>query len=96
MEQIQIKPEELRAILADYEYNDDVMNTDDERVLQVKKAISKLSVPDRTIFVLYVDLASSRKLGKILGVSRSTVLKEINRIKLLIRSKMMEDCEDVH
>ena len=92
MEQIQIKPEELRAILADYKYEEDVMTNDDERVIEIKKAISKLLEPDRIIFCLYVDIGSSRKLGKILGVSRSTVLKEINRIKLEIRSKMMEDC----
>ena len=92
MEQIQIKPEELRAILADYKYDDDIMNDDDDRVREIKKAISKLLEPDRIIFCLYVDIGSSRKLGKILGVSRSTVLKEINRIKLEIRSKMMEDC----
>ena len=92
MEQIQIKPEELRAILADYKYDDDIINDDDDRVREIKKAISKLLEPDRIIFCLYVDIGSSRKLGKILGVSRSTVLKEINRIKLEIRSKMMEDC----
>lgn len=92
METIAIKPDELRAILADYRYDDDIMNEEDERVLQVKKAISKLNEPDRIIFCLYCDIGSSRKLGKILGVSRSTVLKEINRIKLEIRSKMMEDC----
>lgn len=91
METITIRPDELRAILAEYEYDPDVMNNDDERVLEIKKAISKLNEPDRIIFVLYCDIGSSRKLGKILGVSRSTVLKEINRIKLEIRSKMMEN-----
>lgn len=91
MEPIQIKPEELRAILADYQYDDDIMNDDDERVLEIKKAISRLSEPDRIIFCLYIDIGSSRKLGRILGVSRSTVLKEIARIKLEIRHLMMED-----
>ena len=90
MEQIQIKPEELKAILADYAFDDDIMCSDDERVRAVKLALSKLNEPDRIIFVLYVDIGSSRKLGKILGVSRSTVLKEITRIKSLIRSKMLE------
>ena len=57
----------------------------------VKKAISKLNDPDRIIFCLYMDLGGSRKVGKVLGVSRTTVLKEINRIKMEIRYLMMAD-----
>ena len=91
MEQPIINPEELRAILADYKYDDDIMCDDDERVLAVKKAISKLNDPDRIIFCLYMDLGGSRKVGKVLGVSRTTVLKEINRIKMEIRYLMMAD-----
>lgn len=91
MEQPIINPEELKAILADYKYNDDIMCDDDERVLAVKKAISKLNDPDRIIFCLYMDLGGSRKVGKVLGVSRTTVLKEINRIKMEIRYLMMAD-----
>ena len=91
MEQPIINPEELRAILADYKYDDDIMCDDDERVLAIKKAISKLNDPDRIIFCLYMDLGGSRKVGKVLGVSRTTVLKEINRIKMEIRYLMMAD-----
>lgn len=91
MEQPIINPEELKAILADYKYNDDIMCDDDERVLAIKKAISKLNDPDRIIFCLYMDLGGSRKVGKVLGVSRTTVLKEINRIKMEIRYLMMAD-----
>lgn len=95
MELLNIKPEELRAILKEYEYNDDIMCDDDERVRAIKKALTKLTVADRTLFVLYMDLGASRKVGKVLGVSHSTILKEINRIKMEIRYQMMAD-HDIH
>lgn len=95
MELLNIKPEELRAILKEYEYNDDVMCEDDERVRAIKKALTKLNEADRIIFCLYMDLGASRKVGKVLGVSHSTILKEINRIKMEIRYQMMAD-HDIH
>lgn len=91
MEQNSIKPEELRAILADYEYDDDIMCEDDERVIAIKRALARLNDPDRIIFCLYMDLGASRKVGKVLGVSHSTILKEISRIKMEIRYQMMAD-----
>ena len=71
------------------------MCDDDERVRAIKKALTKLTVADRTLFVLYMDLGASRKVGKVLGVSHSTILKEINRIKMEIRYQMMAD-HDIH
>ena len=91
MEQNSINPEELRAILADYEYDDDIMCEDDERVIAIKRALARLNDPDRIIFCLYMDLGASRKVGKVLGVSHSTILKEISRIKMEIRYQMMAD-----
>ena len=67
------------------------MCDDDDRVRAIKKAIAKLEDADRTIFCLYMDLGASRKVGKVLGVSHSTILKEINRIKMEIRYQMMAD-----
>lgn len=90
---LKISPEELRAILKEYEYDDDIMNDEDERVRKVKKAMSKLPMPDRTIFALYMELGASRKVGACLGVSHSTILKEVNRIKREIRYQIMIDDE---
>lgn len=95
MELLNIKPEELRAILKEYEYDDDIMCDDDERVRAIKKALTKLNEADRIIFCLYMDLGASRKVGKVLGVSHSTILKEINRIKMEIRYQMMAN-HDIH
>lgn len=96
MEQkIDISPSELRAILKEYEYDPDVMCEDDDRVILIKRALQKLQEPDRILWCLYMDLGASRKVGAILHVSHSTVLKEINRIKLEIRCLMMTDDYDI-
>jgi len=84
-EQINITPAYLKQVLAEYEYDDDIMCDEDERVHKIKKALTKLQDPDRILFCLYLDQGASRKVGKILGVSHSTILKEINRIKDEIR-----------
>lgn len=90
---LKISPEELRAIMKEYEYDDDVMNDEDERVRKVKRAMTKLQMADRIIFCLYMELGASRKVGMVLGVSHSTILKEVNRIKREIRYQIMIDDE---
>lgn len=96
MEQkIDISPSELRAMMKDYEYDPDIMCEDDERVIRVKRALQKLQDYDRILWVLYMELGASRKVGSVLHVSHSTVLKEINRIKLEIRYQMMIDDYDI-
>ena len=80
--QIDITPDELRQIMKDYEYDPDIFNNEDERSLAIKEALTKLSDADRIIWCLYMEVSSSRKLGKMLGnISHSTILKEISRIK---------------
>lgn len=91
--EIKVDSNELKAILEEYKYNPDVMSEEDERVIKCKKALGKIPIPDRTIFCLYLDLGASRKVGKLLGVSHSTILKEINRIKKEIRYFIMIDDE---
>ena len=92
--EIGVSPEELRAIIAEYDYNPDIMNDEDVRVIKIKRALTKLSLPDKILFCLYMDLGASRKVGTVLGVSHSTILKEINRIKVEIRYQMMIDNYD--
>ena len=79
--------------MKEYEYDDDVMNDEDERVHKVKRAMTKLQMADRIIWVLYMELGASRKVGRVLGVSHSTILKEVNRIKREIRYQIMIDDE---
>ncbi len=90
---IDIKPDELRAIMEEYQYDPDIMCDDDERVLKAKRALTKIALPDRIIFCIYLDLGASRKVGELLGVSHSTILKEINRIRKEIIYYIMKDDE---
>ena len=57
---IKISPSELRDIMKEYEYNPDIMTTDDDRVLKTKKALSQIPMPDRIIFCCYLDMGASR------------------------------------
>lgn len=92
---IDITPDELHSIMKEYAYDPDIFNDEDERSLAIKLALSKIPDSDRIIWCLYMELGSSRKLGAILGgVSHSTILKEINRIRMEIIEQMdTVDCE---
>lgn len=71
---------EIKKIYNDYLYTED--NWDEEnKVHFAKLALTQLSDADRIIWVLYTDLQSSRKVGKILGVSHNIVLREVHRIR---------------
>lgn len=85
---IRITGKEIKEILKEYEYNPDIFNEEDERLSSAKKALGEISEADRIIYCLWLDLESSRKVGKILGVSHSTVLKELKRIKNEILEKI--------
>ena len=53
-----IKPETLKAIMADYEYNPDILSDEDERVTKIKYALTKLPLADKIIFCLQTDIQS--------------------------------------
>lgn len=74
-----------KDIRADYVFNPDIMNDEPERVRLVKYIVQeRLNQVDRTLILLYADCHSYRKLGARLGLSRTTVQAEINRIKKTI------------
>lgn len=87
---MQIKSAELKKIMEDYEFHDDIMDDDPEDIRMYKWAISQLPDGDRILFLLYTDLMSSRKVGKIVGVSHGIILKEVRKI----RSKILEICKN--
>lgn len=75
----------FRKIRQDYEYDPDIMCPEDERVHLIKEIVNtKLSLADRTIILLYADCASYRKLGARLGVSHTTIRKDVRRIRKII------------
>lgn len=88
---MKLTSDELKKIVADYEYNPDIMSEDEPDVRMYKWALSKLPEGDRIIFILYADMESSRKVGALLGVSHNTILKEVNKI----RKKIFEICQSI-
>ena len=65
----------------EYEYNNRIFNEEDFKISKLKCIIrNKLSQSDRTILLLYCELGSQRKVGKMLGVSGSTINIEMKRI----------------
>jgi DNA-directed RNA polymerase specialized sigma24 family protein len=77
---------DYRDLAPDYAWDPSIFNAEPERVARVKEIIdTRLSQVDRTIFLMYTDCQSFRKLGKRFGLSHSTVRKEVERIKDIIR-----------
>lgn len=89
-EKVNITGSELRAIMSEYAFDDDIMNDESQKVRLAKMAVAKLNEPDRIIWCLYMDKESSREVGKILGCSHSTVLKQLQKIKMEILYHVME------
>ncbi len=77
--------EEYRAVKQEYAFDPSIFNVDNDRVSRIKEIIStRLSVPDRTLILLYAEYQSYRKLGEQLGLSHMTVRREILRIRKII------------
>lgn len=76
---------ELRDIIPDYAFKEDIMSEEDERLAAVKKIVNtKLSQADRAIILMYADCGSLRKVAARLNVSHMTLHKQIKRIKKII------------
>lgn len=63
-----------------YAYTGDIMVCDD-REAAFKRALSLLPQVDRIIIILYAECRSCRQLGRILGVSHTTAMSEVHRIR---------------
>lgn len=75
---IDIKPQELRNIMAQFQPD---MLRDNEEFYKYKDALSHLEKSDQIIFSLYAELESERKVAELLGVSRSPIHKIITNIR---------------
>lgn len=80
--------------MEDYVPDESIWNEDDDRVLNLKRAMYSLEDADRIIFMLYCEYGSLRKVGKRLGVSHSIIYKNIRRIKLLMLDWLKLNCKD--
>ncbi len=83
---------EYRRIKQEYAWNPDIMCEDDPRVSRIKEIIdTKLSQVDKTIFLLYADCLSYRKLGKKMNLSHMTIRRDVIRIKNIILEEYFND-----
>lgn len=77
---------DIQMMIKEYEPpTEDIWTEEDEEMIMVKKAVQSLSPADRIIFLLYAEYGSLRRVGKELGVSHTTIYKQINLIKSQIR-----------
>lgn len=80
--EINLTPEEVRAICKEYEFNEEEDMMGDEKLYKAKKALTYLERSDYIIYCLYLNYQSERKVASLLGISRTPVariLKEINK-----------------
>lgn len=57
-------------------------------------ALNELDTADRTLMMLYTDLQSYRKLGKLLNISHVAIKLEIDRIReqMIDRMEVLKEC----
>ena len=78
-----------KQIQGDYAYRPDVFTEDTPQVARAKWCVDNCLTPaDRTIIILYAELGSYRKLGARLGLSHTTVRKEVLRIRNIIKRNL--------
>lgn len=82
--------EVYREIRGEYAGVLEPSESDDDRMLGIKRAVSRLPVVDRMLLLLYAECRSYRRLGEMIGVSHSTMRKEIQRIR-----KDISDADDI-
>ena len=71
----------LEELLEDYELDFGAFTDLDDRLLGIEDKLTALKAPERIILILYAELKSYRKVGKVLGFSHSTVMKHIKEIR---------------
>lgn len=88
------RPIDTRALMNEYRINDDIFSTESEKVRLTKQALWSLSETDRLLICLYSEIQSLRKLGELLGVSRTTAYIQIKQIKERIKEYVYEHLAD--
>lgn len=71
----------IKELLDEYKPDNNIFTEDDDMMIKMKQSVQNLSDADRIIFILYCESGSLREVGKILGVSHTTVFKQIKEIK---------------
>ena len=77
--------EVLRRCLREYTTESE---EDDDRSLAIKRALRSLPADEQALFILETEVGSYRKLAKIFGVSRTTILNKVQEIKNKIKTRL--------
>lgn len=77
--------EVLRRCLREYTTESE---EDDDRSLAIKRALRSLPADEQALFILETEIGSYRKLAKIFGVSRTTILNKVQEIKNKIKRRL--------
>lgn len=88
------KPIDTKALVNEYAKNEDIFSDESEKVRLTKEALWQLSDTDRLLICLYAEIQSLRKLGELLGVSRTTAYLQIKQIKERIKDYVDEHTTD--
>lgn len=85
--------EKARAIFklakSEYSFTFNIFTQDDERMIRIKQAIAtQLSEPDKNVLILYCEVGSMVKTAEMLGVSKNTLRKNLDRIKETIKNAL--------
>lgn len=85
---------EYKAVRQDYEWDASIFNDEPERVARVKEIIAtRLTEPERILFIMYTDCGSLRLLARRLGLSHTTLNSEIRRIRNIILTEYYKTAE---
>ena len=68
-------------LLTEYELDYSMFTNMDDRLLSVYPKWLKLSKADKTVIILYAEYRSYREVGKILGISHTTIQRFIKQIR---------------
>lgn len=84
------KPIDTKALISQYKEDNDIFSEESDKVRLTKQALWQLSDTDRLLICLYSEIQSLRKLGELLGVSRTTAYLQIKEIKEKIKQYVAE------
>lgn len=68
-------------LLNEYEIDYDMFTNTDDRLLSIYPKWLELNKADKTVIILYAEYRSYREVGKILGISHTTIQRFIKQIR---------------
>lgn len=68
-------------LLNEYEIDYDMFTNTDDRLLSIYPKWLELNKADKTVIILYAEYRSYREVGRILGISHTTIQRFIKQIR---------------